>query len=91
MRAWSTFRFQNRSNRDEAVTSNNPYAGLSYFDALHTLLNDPATHCSLIERITADEYRDVLDNVHNARLLLFMHELRLATLQTLHADTGALQ
>ena len=91
MRVLSTFRFQNRSNRSEAVTSNNPYAGLSYFDALHTLLNDTATHSSLIERIAADEHRDPIDNVHNARLLLFMHELRLTTLQALHAHKGALQ
>jgi hypothetical protein len=73
------------------VQSPNPLDGLNYADALHKLLNDPATHSILIERIVTDEQRDALDNVHNARLLLFMHELRLATLQALHGRTGALQ
>ena len=79
--------------KGDQLKSLNRFNGLNDFDALHQLLNDPSTHTVLVERITADEHKDPVDNIHNARLLLFMHELRLATLPALHSRTriGVLQ
>lgn len=57
--------------------TSDPFAGLSYGEALQRVIADPATRCTLRQRILEDAERDPVDSLNDAEVLCAVQTLRL--------------
>lgn len=57
--------------------TNDPFAGLTYKEALARLVSDPGAHYALKQRVLEDQERDPVDSLNDAEVLCAVQRLRL--------------